>query len=403
MALHLIPSRMSLPEVMGDPCASELRSHALALLRATESSERLTRSHPDVAEDLTGLRESVQRFTAAVLGTLATEAGIPPEGGSISPVGGPMGDYRVDRSSGCWIWMRSVTGRGYPIIGRKANRRENVPGKIYWMLEHGPLAEHEIVVRTCGARLCVNPDHARVTDRREHGAECTREGSRLNWDAVRQIRRILSESQKDLHERARDLAARYGVSQHGILDVFQNKVWFDRAYTPGFPVTCAGPHCGIVFQTTSTVRKYHSRDCCAAAHREARSPIVRDPKSPERRAREESTLRAELGVAEEQWSEAVVDHPRVSVWSVASLDQPISDGGGTLHDVLGEHDGDGDPSAELERKLTRAILGDLTEDAVATMGESELASLRVRLIAADLRPATRQASRNNQGALLDRA
>jgi hypothetical protein len=159
---HLLPSRMSLPEVMGDPCASELRSHALALLRATERSERLIRSHPDVAQDLTGLRASVERFTAAVLGTLATEAGIPPEGGSISPVGGPMGDYRVDRSSGCWIWMRSVTGEGYPVVGRKANGRENRPAKIYWMLANGPLAEHEIVVRTCGARLCVNPEHARV-------------------------------------------------------------------------------------------------------------------------------------------------------------------------------------------------------------------------------------------------
>jgi hypothetical protein len=181
MAQHLLPDRMSLPEVMGDPCASELRDHALALLRATASSERLIHSHPGVAEDLAGLRHSVERFASAVLETLAAEAGIPAEGESISRIGAPMGDYRIDRSSGCWIWMRSVTARGYPIVGRKAQGRENVPAKIYWMLKHGTLGEHEIVVRTCGSRLCVNPDHARVTDRREHGAECMRDGSPLDW------------------------------------------------------------------------------------------------------------------------------------------------------------------------------------------------------------------------------
>ena len=41
MGQHLLPGRMSLPEVMGDPCASELRDHALALLRATASSYRV--------------------------------------------------------------------------------------------------------------------------------------------------------------------------------------------------------------------------------------------------------------------------------------------------------------------------------------------------------------------------
>jgi hypothetical protein len=106
--------------------------------------------------------------------------------------------------------MRSVTDRGYPIIGRKANRRENVPAKIYWMLARGPLDEHEIVVRTCGMRLCVNPDHGRVTDRREHGAERMREGSQLDWEAVHEIRSTLSASQEVLRERAAQLAARFG-------------------------------------------------------------------------------------------------------------------------------------------------------------------------------------------------
>ncbi len=104
MGQHLLPDRMPLPEVMGDPCASELRDHALALLRATARSERLIHSHPGIAEDLAGLRDSVERFASGVLERLAAEAGIPAEGESISRIGAPMGDYRIDRSSNCWIW-----------------------------------------------------------------------------------------------------------------------------------------------------------------------------------------------------------------------------------------------------------------------------------------------------------
>lgn len=394
MTEHL-PVRMSLPEVMGDPCASELRAHALALLRATERSQHLIRSHPEVEQDLAGLHDSVERFASAVLDTLAAEAGIPAEGESISRVSGPMGDYRIDRSSGCWIWMRSVTARGYPIIGRKANGRENVPAKIYWMLVHGPLGENEIVVRTCRSRLCVNPAHARVTDRREHGAECMREGSPLDWSAVREIRSTLCSSPGELHENATILAGRFGVSEHSILEVFRNKVWFDAEYKPGFQIMCAAPDCNVLFHTTSTVRRYHSKECCAAAIA-ARAGVTRSQrssdsilsKSPARRAREEAALQAEAAAAIAEWSDVLADGPRTSVWSVASIDQPIGENGGTLHDVLAAKEGDGDPAAELEHRFTRELLDGVTEQTISEMDEAELARVRARLIAAGIRPST---------------
>jgi hypothetical protein len=383
---------------MGDPCASELRDHAIALLRAADSSEKLIRSHPGVADDIVGLRDSVQRFTSAVLTKLAAAAGIPAEGGSISAVVGPMGDYRIDRSSGCWIWMRSVTARGYPIVGRKANRRENVPAKIYWMLARGPLGDDQIVVRTCGSRLCVNPDHARATDRREHGAERMREGSALNWDAVREIRSTLCASPTGLHDRAAVLAARFGVSDHSILEVFRNKVWFDAGYAPGFEITCSGPSCDVVFRATSTVRKYHSEDCYTAAIA-ARSDSTRSrrpshsirSRSSARRAREEAARRAEAAAAAAEWSDVTSAGPRTSVWSVASIDQPVGDGGGTLQDLLSPSESYGDPVVELERQVSRELLDGLTEEAVAAMDDVELAQLRTRLVAADVFPSTSRA------------
>lgn len=396
MGQHLLPSRMSLPEVMGDACASELRDHSLALLRATTSADRLIRSHPDVAHDLDRLRDSIERYTSSVLNTLADEAGLPAEGESISPVRGPQGDYRIDRGSGCWIWMRSVTDRGYPIIGRKANGRENVPAKIYWMLAHGPLDEDAIVVRTCDLRLCVNPAHGRVTDRRTHGAERMREESAFDWEMVREIRAALCSSRDRLRELASEFATQLEVSEHSVIEIFRNKVWVDPAYDPGFEVTCAGPDCDVVFRTTSTVRKYHSKECHSAAalarsYASPRSNDVTPPMSAARRAREDAALRAEAAAAEAEWSDALEDRPRTSVWSVASIDQPIGDGGRVLHDVLATSDGEGDPAFEIERKAERDVLRGLTEDAIAEMDEAELARLRANLAAADLRPSTSSA------------
>jgi hypothetical protein len=395
MNQHLLPDRMSLPEVMGDPCASELRDHALALLRATASSERLIHTYPGVAKDLTGLRDSVERFASGALETLAAEAGVPAEGESISRIGAPMGDYRIDRSSGCWIWMRSVTARGYPIVGRKAHGRENVPAKIYWMLEHGPLAEHEIVVRTCGSRLCINPNHARVTDRREHGAERMRDGSPLDWDAVREIRSELCASSAGLRERTAALANRFGVSEHSILEVFRNKVWFDAHYAPGFQIKCAAPACDVVFRTTSTVRKYHCQECYAASiaarsggTRSRRSSNSITPKSPARRAREAAAFQAEAAAASAEWSDVLADAPRTSVWSVASIDQPIGDGDGTLHDVIATQESGSDPAEELDRKIARELLDGVTDEAIAAMDDAELSRVQARLIDAGIRPST---------------
>jgi hypothetical protein len=392
MGQQLLPYRMSLPEVMGDPCAGTLREHAVGILRAAAQADKLTRSHPGVAHDIGALRDNVERRAAAVLGRLAAEAGIPAEGDSISAIGGPMGGYRIDRSSGCWIWMRSVTDRGYPIIGRKANGRENVPAKIYGMLARGPLDEHEIVVRTCGLRLCVNPDHGRVTDRREHGAERMREGSQLDWEAIHEIRSTLSASQDGLRERAAELAARFGVGEDSILDVFRNKAWFDADYSPGFEVKCAGPGCDVVFRTTSAIRRDHDKDCQAAAarSRETRSCQWRDGRSPARRGREEASLRAEAAAAAE-WSDAATDRSRASVWSVASIDQPISEDGGSLRDVLPAPGQDGDPAAQLERETAHELLVGVTEEAVAAMDDAELAELRARLAAADILPSTSRA------------
>lgn len=391
---QVLPVAMSLPEIMGDRCASELRAHALALVDATAHAEKLVSAHPGVAGDLLALHDSVARHVALVLERLAAEAGIPPEGESISRHGGPYGDYRIDRSSGCWIWMRRVTVQGYPVIGRKTKGRENVPAKIYWMLRHGPVGDGQLVVRTCSSRLCVNPDHGRVVARRDYAAECMRSDGVLDWDAVREIRQVLAAGRDGLRERAIGLAQRFGVTRHTVLEVFRNKVWVDPDYVPGWEVACEASDCDVVFRTTSSLRRFHSRECGAAATRAraqmaTRSSRTSPAKSPGRAARETAALQAELLAAHAEWDDAVADPPRASVWSVASLNQAIGDGSSTLADVIAGVETD-DPASACERIALREIVGDLTLDQVAGLDEPQTAAIQARLTAAGMAPSVRR-------------
>lgn len=196
-------------------------------------------------------------------------------------------------------------------------------------------------------------------DRRGYGAECMREGSSLDWDAVREIRDTLCASREELRGHVTALAERFGVREHSIMDVFRNTAWRDPAYDPGFEVRCAGPRCGMVFRTTSTVLRYHSKECRAAAiaARAACTQATFGTPSPERREREEAALRVEAAGAEAGWPDALADSPRASVWTVASIDQPIGGRGAVLHDVLSAPSTHDDPAEELEHKVVQELLG----------------------------------------------
>jgi hypothetical protein len=54
----------------------------------------------------------------------------------------------------CWHWRGPVDGAGQPRYGRRAAALHA------YQLARGPLPARATLSRTCGTRLCVNPDHA---------------------------------------------------------------------------------------------------------------------------------------------------------------------------------------------------------------------------------------------------
>lgn len=66
-----------------------------------------------------------------------------------------------DLATGCWNWTAGIDGRGYPRIryGKEILYAHHAAVLIYRKV---PLDAHVRLLRTCGNRKCVNPDHINV-------------------------------------------------------------------------------------------------------------------------------------------------------------------------------------------------------------------------------------------------
>ena len=88
--------------------------------------------------------------------------GLPLEGGTISRRSNctqAAGDYKIDRATGCWVWLRGCS-RGYPIVQHDGRCRR--VGRLYFEVANGLVDEDLMVARTCDNSLCINPHHGEV-------------------------------------------------------------------------------------------------------------------------------------------------------------------------------------------------------------------------------------------------
>ena len=81
--------------------------------------------------------------------------------------------------SGCWEWKNSVKGNGYGQFfthfeseGRKCLSAH----RFVWSLVNGPIPDGLWVLHKCDNRICVNPDHLFLGDRRDNMLDCAAKG-----------------------------------------------------------------------------------------------------------------------------------------------------------------------------------------------------------------------------------
>lgn len=72
---------------------------------------------------------------------------------------------KVNRTDTCWLWIASVNERGYAQFNG-GDRTVDAARFLYQKLK-GALPVDVILIRSCGNRRCVNPDHLRQGQRKE--------------------------------------------------------------------------------------------------------------------------------------------------------------------------------------------------------------------------------------------
>jgi HNH endonuclease len=76
---------------------------------------------------------------------------------------------KVQRTDGCWLWLRASNAGGYGVLGWGGKLQ--YAHRVAWFLWHGSWPELELD-HVCGVKLCVRPDrpeeHIRDTSHREN-------------------------------------------------------------------------------------------------------------------------------------------------------------------------------------------------------------------------------------------
>jgi hypothetical protein len=74
---------------------------------------------------------------------------------------------KVNKTPGCWLWTASIRGRGYGqcSIGEG---KQGYAHRFSFELANGPIPAGMEIDHRCHNRLCVNPSHLRVVDRKQN-------------------------------------------------------------------------------------------------------------------------------------------------------------------------------------------------------------------------------------------
>lgn len=128
----------------------------------------------------------------------------------------------------CIKWAGYIASHGYPSL--KWQGQQWRANRLVCVLAHGaPQRDGLVAAHSCGNRACINPAHLRwatgsenQADRIAHGTDCRGEKhplAKLAEPHVRDIRRLARISSH------RDLADRFGVSIHTIVDIVNRRSW----------------------------------------------------------------------------------------------------------------------------------------------------------------------------------
>lgn len=136
----------------------------------------------------------------------------------------------VRSATECWEWKASRTKKGYGSFGF-VNGTEYAH-RVSWILTFGDVPDGLFVCHRCDNRSCVNPNHLFLGTAKDNSEDMVNKGrsivneknpmSKLKEDDVKQIRAILSSSDRPSH---REIAKMFGVSSATVSLIGSNTIW----------------------------------------------------------------------------------------------------------------------------------------------------------------------------------
>jgi hypothetical protein len=70
-----------------------------------------------------------------------------------------QGKFRIDESTGCWIWTAAFNSTGYGRLREHPRNRTLLAHRVMYEIHVGPIADGLVIDRLCRTRACVNPAH----------------------------------------------------------------------------------------------------------------------------------------------------------------------------------------------------------------------------------------------------
>lgn len=136
--------------------------------------------------------------------------------------------YRIDETSGCWLWTGYPSGREYG--GFRLGGKHVSAHRASWLIHKGPIPDGLWVLHKCDVRSCVNPDHLFLGTPEENTADMmrkgrgkmpplSRSGAKLTEGDVRAIRAL---PRATTHT---SIARTYGVSDDSIRNVRKGRTF----------------------------------------------------------------------------------------------------------------------------------------------------------------------------------
>lgn len=128
-------------------------------------------------------------------------------------------NFRVDKKTGCHLWLGALTDKGYAIVGnRSGNFRVT---RLTFLRDKGELNPGEYPDHICRIRACINSAHLE----RVSNAENTRRGdkTKLTWAKVRAMRAEYAIGKTTF----RKLANKNGISSPAVSNIINEKRWVE--------------------------------------------------------------------------------------------------------------------------------------------------------------------------------